>query len=706
MPDLERRGAMFRSACAGLIFGCVVAGCGAVAEHDGTDVERTTTVTENTRDWTILVYVAADEESIREPEIAMLKRIEAMPELREPLAKGRVGIAVQHDDVGDDPNYRYALPPIDDGAGFAWPKPPVLAHTTPVLEGTIRKTDPGFAYGERDSGDPRTLASFVRWGIHALPAKHYGLVISGHSWGKLGVMQDFFVDGKDIHPSTLIKHYELRRVMEEIYREKNPVYTRDDIFDFLIVDACITGQLDVALEYSDVFKYFAASTLETPDNAFPFELIFGEFMREVAKSEGRDPKRLLEEHLFKPFVRRYVEAHAPGGGLVGLEKEIDAVEAFVVRTQALPALGRGLADMLVALPPETVRDWRAGRLKSLEALQDMDRNVDLLALTRALVRHLNDKTAGDDAARARAVRAAEAFVALLGYRADDPTDLPTAVAHPTAAGAWAHVQVDEVARRDLAVCAAVRSFALLNADNPWIKPLFADADGPTNPADVDCGDLSDEHPSDGPDQPLAGPVAIPGVYDLTFTWPSGVPAYLSEEGGRRTLSVWIPRAAAPVGTAPALARSVFLRLPATRAIDLDYLSGDPTDFLDKGKMERRLAGEHFDVAPNFVVDDPRLLAGGLYVAEGHSSGSQFKHGLGIFFDHAIAVDDPDLPYNAGRTPVERVEARPYALSLDDYLDGLARKGTLQTFPLKGPEFYRAHRIDRTGWPDFLFGPER
>ena len=204
--------------------------------------------------------------------------------------------------------------------------------TPPLTEDEIRaqlaafdsnSKAPKFSIGELDTGNAVTLKQFVRWGIEAYPARHYVLVLAGHSWGQQGLMQDFFIGDKPLDKSTIMKNYEIRRAMEEIYNEFKGVNATtgknllpNGVFDVLLVDACVAGQLDVLLEFKDVFKYFVGSALETPYNSLPWTDILEPFIQEVNNHPGADSERatgILEEKLLKPTVELYVKSHSRGG---------------------------------------------------------------------------------------------------------------------------------------------------------------------------------------------------------------------------------------------------------------------------------------------------------------------------------------------------------------------------------------------------------
>jgi hypothetical protein len=88
---------------------------------------------------------------------------------------------------------------------------------------------------------------------------------------------------------------------------------------------------------------------------------------------------------------------------------------------------------------------------------------------------------------------------------------------------------------------------------------------------------------------------------------------------------------------------------------------------------------------------------GLYVAEAHTNGSHFKRGIGILLTRTVEGEEG---YQGGRLPIEQVDPNG---TLEAYMASLKTKKELDTYKLWGAPFYRAHAIESTGWPDFLFG---
>lgn len=614
------------------------------------------------REWTILVYAAGDEEATRSGILHALRDIEGV----RGLSSNEVAVVAQLDDYREidgkqvgDPNFRYLLKPGGPEAEGV--------RTPPIPEEAVRATAArfhDFTYGERDSGDPATLFQFLDWAVTAYPAKHYALVLMGHSWGIAGVMQDFFVNGQVLEEATIMPNYLVAEVLREIYR-RNSSLIPEKRFDAIIVDACIAGTLDVALEYQDVTPYFVASSLETPYHSIPYGEILESF---VAKVRSRTYS--MEQDLLRPLVDGFARSHAPGGSLVALEAQMDPVEMHAVKTSQLPAVETALGELVKSLPA----DWAEHTKALLDPKVDGDGNIDLLEFSKAI-----HATYPDNAP-------ARKLGALLASSEADVTTQGTELSHPRATGAWVYVDTDSAVESfDLVTCLTLKSLLQSNLRTGLTLLLVKDEDGKAIDLKNEfCDELGEEAKS----HPVESGLHEMGTFfGHTVEWPSGVPAYLwekKEKRHRRRLALWVDK----LGISP------ILRLPGTERIRVDYFTlkdGDrPKDFLLKpSPLETRIYR-----VPAFQS----MPESDLYVAESHTNGTPFKQGLSIVLAPPQSVIKK---YYDGWRPLKEALVTPSPLSIVDYLESLKLVKDPSEHRLTGKQYYRAHRIARTGWDQML-----
>ncbi len=533
-------------------------------------------------DYAILVYAAGDEKRIFESTRNLLAQIE---EASLQAKNTAVRIVVQHDDVLADPGYRYLL---SDGKGAAptvLNQPPSAAvsfrlRTPPVPESEIARYEPGFRYGEIDSGDPRTLKRFLNWAIATYPARHYVLVLAGHSWGLQGHLQDFYYDGTYWRRSTLMKNYELRRALSEVLREQR-ANIPSSVFDALIIDACVAGQLEIALELKEVAAYFASSSIETPYFGLPYDRVLLPFLQKANQTRGLDAQqaqRLLEEKLLVPWTHAYVTDHIPGGKMAEKEQEYTPVATFALRNQKLLLVEEQLRSVIQNLSTTSIpKELQEGKLSVLENLSDADGFSDLLYLSARIDKLIADRLRqGPSPDLERASQSVRKLYQSLNPPDQDPTFTPMEISHPVAPGAWIHIELDAMnPNLELAACDTLRLLGMLNRDLPQSFPSYINPKGERLSAiDFSC---ENRPPSLPKVLPSGTPYPLWRVFNLQAEWPGKVPAFVTEYAElrktptgnqnkkRRVLSLWIDK-----GESVSLRRAVLVSLPGSPQITIDY----------------------------------------------------------------------------------------------------------------------------------------
>jgi hypothetical protein len=652
-------------------------------------------------EWTIFVYAAGDEPEVRASMLAAMQSMESIPSLRE---NRRVNLVVQHDDVGDDPNYRYRLQ-------FAPPAPPgsPRLRTPPIAESEVRRIDANFRYRERNSGDPRTLKEFLSWGVAAYPARHYALLLIGHSWGIAGHMQDFHFDGQTYKRSSIITNYELRRILEEVLREQRALIPEGKL-DALFIDSCIGGQFEVALELKDLVSYFFASSIETPYFGLDYSHAFDAFIRAVNAEGSFTPTQMhaLLEELLRTMVATYVNDHAPGGPGVLQEQEYTPIAVFALRSEKLDAVARTFGALMSAINQTALpAEFRRGELPEIDRLRDSDGHADLLQLARVfdelLGRRAHESPAPAPALQ-RAQSWAQALIKSLSSGLSEAGPELLRVHHATARGAWLHLSIDPITPSpERAACDALRLFTLLNRQLPaQMLPQFADVLGQKLPiTEFLC---EGRPPATLLQLGSGGPQALSRLFDLRLQWPLAIPAHFTQLAATarsrlaRRLSIWIDR-----GKRSVLDEPVLLSLPGMRDAVIEYVAADsPLAYLRERQHKAPvLQRDALQFTTQMISSDS--TGSGLYVAEAHTSGTLYKHGLGILLKHTLGSEL--LPYFDGRSPIEPLEKAPYEQPVERYFDRLEAQHALSRSAYRDVDFYCLHRVRELGWADFLFGPD-
>ncbi|MDR2286916.1 MAG: hypothetical protein LBE04_05520, partial [Prevotellaceae bacterium] len=129
---------------------------------------------------------------------------------------------------------------------------PCLLRITEKGEQTIK------TYSEFNSADPATVNKLLGEIIEMYPSESYGLILWSHgtSWLPSGVqLKSFVIDGnKQMNIPDLAEALPVR-------------------FDYILFDACLMGAVEVAYELRNKTDYIIASSTETIDSGFPYDLI-------------------------------------------------------------------------------------------------------------------------------------------------------------------------------------------------------------------------------------------------------------------------------------------------------------------------------------------------------------------------------------------------------------------------------------------------
>gem|GEM_PF-5485086 len=209
------------------------------------------------------------------------------------------------------------------------------------------------ALGEIDTGDPATLASFLCGTFRTFPAPQRAVVVWDHGGGWTGIVQDEDSPGRPGHTS-LIELHDVRVALRTA-----AWHTGGATLDLLAFDACLMGQLEVALAVQDQARFLVASEASVPGLGFPYDAVLPLFAD--ASFAPRDVARGIVD----AFGRSYDQAHHPATTISALDLSrvgslAGALDAFAARCQPeakrqWPALARALY-YAEAYEPRTERE--------------------------------------------------------------------------------------------------------------------------------------------------------------------------------------------------------------------------------------------------------------------------------------------------------------------------------------------------------------
>lgn len=151
---------------------------------------------------------------------------------------------------------------VETGGTKAWINPnidPKQNQRWRISKGALEKLD---NLGKKNMGASQTLADFVKWGIQAYPAQHYGLILWNHGGGPIvGYGLDELYDGDTLLLTEL-----------DTALAQSKLSTGVD-FEFIGFDACLMASLETANTVAPYAKYLVASQELEPGHGWNYTAI-------------------------------------------------------------------------------------------------------------------------------------------------------------------------------------------------------------------------------------------------------------------------------------------------------------------------------------------------------------------------------------------------------------------------------------------------
>lgn len=191
---------------------------------------------------------------------------------------------------------------------------------------------PSKSLGPQDSGNARTLADFLRWGIASFPAQHYAIVVSSHGGG------DTRRTAFDYTAGTSMPLRQLRTALTAARQ------TANQPIDVFVGDACLLQTVELTYELRNDVSIVVASENEVPATGFPYDTI----LEELRKEPTRTP-----EDLAGTFVREFGRSQPS-------DEPTSTMSAIV--TQKMPAVADAVVEMFDAIAEEHVDAARQAAL--------------------------------------------------------------------------------------------------------------------------------------------------------------------------------------------------------------------------------------------------------------------------------------------------------------------------------------------------------
>lgn len=234
------------------------------------------------KEWTVLVYMAADAKELQRPAIQLLRDLEQRGRLS---ADADVDLIAQLD-VLSRPGIRrlHVLGVGPDAAN----QEPGEADDPASLQSPIAWYEPDEAAPPHDS-----LRSFLTWGIEHYPARRYMVMLWGHGLGWRPQQPAGSRPSLDpTHPrggialdesqQTVLDIPELQQVLRSVSVDK----LRGRPFDVLAADASLMQTVEITTELADTARYFFGSEALVDPGSLPYRAI----VEELGNMRGSDER--------------------------------------------------------------------------------------------------------------------------------------------------------------------------------------------------------------------------------------------------------------------------------------------------------------------------------------------------------------------------------------------------------------------------------
>ncbi|MFN2128998.1 MAG: clostripain-related cysteine peptidase [Anaerolineae bacterium] len=262
---------------------------------------RDPAVQQSIAEWTVLVYLDADNNLEREA-------VDDFIEMASVGSSSEVNIVVQFDRIPGYDN-RYG-----DWTG---------AKRFLVQQGMT--PEPGNALsdlGEVNMGSPQTLSGFLTWGMAAYPARHTAAIIWNHGdgWRRASLLKEprKAIAWDDTNGRESLDMAELGDVLAQVTNGGvNPI-------DLLAFDACLMAMVEIDVQISPYVRVRTASEETEPGTGYPFDTI----LADLRAHPLWDATELGESIVARYYEAYKGETHSAVDLGAGYGALVDAIDQF------------------------------------------------------------------------------------------------------------------------------------------------------------------------------------------------------------------------------------------------------------------------------------------------------------------------------------------------------------------------------------------
>ncbi len=332
-------------------------------------------------DWSIIAYIATDEEDLAKNYDERIAQIFATP------LPGNLEFIAERDTFKPDGVERI----LRQGAA------------EPVL----------FPLPEADSASPEHFAEFLDWAAKNARGKKKLLLVITHSWGWRGIIQDFTLPGAPGKDSMMPLSSFATALAKSALKP-----------EVMWLDACVLGTTECIEEFKRTAPLLLLSQREMPYSGFPYD--------QLLSLLGKNPS---PREFARILPARYVEAYAHNG-IMTTEEGLYFVTCMAsVDTAKWDPFARDFAALTRLLKSAGMRRKLAENPNWAKTLADpLDQNADLVEFLKQVPALVQDR---------RVDKAARALLSRIGYPADiSAQTAETRVLDPAQGGRSFELRVD------------------------------------------------------------------------------------------------------------------------------------------------------------------------------------------------------------------------------------------------------------------------
>ena len=158
---------------------------------------------------------------------------------------------------------------------------------------------------DTDTASPITLYNFLSFGVEFYPARHYLVIVSGHS---AGVLPNYLL--RDNSSGRAMDFSQLRDVFTQLKQDlAGHQDGRAEVIDILGFDTCLMSMAEICCELKDLVQTVIGSETYTPASGWPYRSIVEKISQSIIGADG-NPEMMSSRQVASAIVESYVQYYS------------------------------------------------------------------------------------------------------------------------------------------------------------------------------------------------------------------------------------------------------------------------------------------------------------------------------------------------------------------------------------------------------------